>query len=255
MNNYGYKEKTIDNLHDFIEFIDSEKTVSEKKGNNSDFIFRGQTQDFPLLPKLARLNFRGKYGEGEKIEKIMVDEFKRTSLPLSEFKAENEWEILSIAQHHGLPTRLLDWTYSALVALWFAVEQPPVNDSPAVVWILKPNIEDFISHNELKDPLLNKKTRLFRPSIVSKRISSQLGLFSVHRFNDMHQIVKLESQSRYAKKMVKITIPAEKFCNIRNRLNILGVNSSSIFPDLDGLCSHLQWRYFYSKDELNLKRK
>jgi len=118
-------------IHNFTSFpayvalLEEEKQREEDSGNKSDFIFRGQPIDKPLLPVLGRNKTKGDLLH---IEQLLLEEFKRTSLPFIEFSPQNDWQCLSLAQHHGLPTRFLDWTYSALAALWFAVRNPPVKD-------------------------------------------------------------------------------------------------------------------------------
>src|SRR5690554_6715380 len=104
-------EYTIKTINDYIDLIEQVKQHNKRGGNNADLIFRGQRVDRPLLPKLARIELKGSMAN---IEKLMLDEFKRGSLPLTEFKPENNWDWLALAQHHGLPTRLLDWSYNAL---------------------------------------------------------------------------------------------------------------------------------------------
>ena len=103
--------KQIRSIENFVESISD---IPNEEG----LLFRGQSEDLPLLPKLARysnVNF-------DQTEKRMIKDFKRSSYPLLEFKPENDWDWLAVAQHHGLPTRLLDWTHNALMAMWFAVE-------------------------------------------------------------------------------------------------------------------------------------
>lgn len=163
-----YREEKIDSVQQYVDLIDKEKESAENAGNDADFIFRGQRRDLPLLPKLARLELRG---EIKNIENLIIDEFRRTSMPLSEFQPKDDWDILSLAQHHGLPTRLLDWTYSALAALWFTVKDPPYKNGKisenGVVWVLIPDVEDFRTDIEQYGPLSNKITKIFRPKVIS----------------------------------------------------------------------------------------
>ena len=112
MSNYTIKK--INSVKDFVDLIEKIKEENVNRGNKSDLLFRGQQKDEPLLPKLARLNLNG---EIDNVEKLILEEFKKGILPLSEFKPEDEWDLLALAQHNGLPTRLLDWTFSALTAL------------------------------------------------------------------------------------------------------------------------------------------
>lgn len=249
----NYREIKVSSVHQYIKIINTEKTDAKNAGNNVDFLFRGQPEDSPLIPKLARLKLRG---EIINIERLILDEFKRTCIPLSEFQPQDEWDLLALAQHHGLPTRLLDWTYSALIALWFAVrEVPKDNNKIAVVWLFIPNLEDYRSDIEEFGPLSNKITKIFRPKIISRRISAQSAVFTVHKIIDGGRVVKFENHKNYSTKLLKIMIESKHFPAMRNELNTLGVNSASVFPDLVGLCEHLQWRYSYKNDEIIKKIK
>lgn len=251
-----YREETVGNVQDFVALIDKEKDSAENAGNDADFLFRGQKRDHPLLPKLARIKLRG---EINNIEKLIIDEFRRASLPLSEFQPIDDWDLLALAQHHGLPTRLLDWTYSALAALYFVVKEPPYKDEKnnyhhGAVWLLSPDVDDFRTDTDEFGPLSNKITKIFRPKVISRRISAQAGAFTVHKINSDGRVVKFERHAKFKKKLLKIIIPPEDFPRIRHRLNMLGINSATLFPDIDGLCSHLQWRYSYYDDEEQIKK-
>ena len=96
-------KETITNVKDFIDLIEKIKEANEAKGNRAELLFRGQGVDRPLLPKLSRLHLNGTIIN---VEKLILAEFKRGILPLTEFKPENNWDLLALAQHHGLPTRL-----------------------------------------------------------------------------------------------------------------------------------------------------
>ncbi len=239
--------KTITSISEYIELIESIAKENEHSGNKADIIFRGQPLDRTLLPKLARLTPRG---EIDKIEKLMLEDFKRSSYPLTEYKTENAWDLLALAQHHGLPTRLLDWSYSALIALWFAVCEPLRNQETGVVWILNGEIKDFIHESllESKDPLSNEIIGIFRSKVVTRRISAQAGLFTIHKIEN-GEIKSLETDDAYGKKLIKVSIETNSVPAIRKQLQTLGINYSTVFPDIDGLCKHLAWRYSRYSDE------
>jgi len=241
---------TVSNVQDYLAIIESVKKENESKTNRADLLFRGQGVDKPLLPKIARLKLRG---EISNIEKVIIEEFKRGMIPLTEFKPTTSWDLLALAQHHGLPTRFLDWSYSALVALYFAVENPPFETNEikqnGVVWILSPTLEDFKVDKNRKGPSATKATKIFRSSVVSRRISSQSGVFTVHGINDEGKLIPFEKNKRFKSKLSKIVIPADAFCQIRKQLHTLGVNNYTIYPDIDGYCKHLTWRYSFYSDE------
>ena len=250
---------TITTLHQFIEFITDEKNKEEDLGNMSDFLFRGQNKDWDLIPKLVRLKLEG---ELKNIEALMIEEFKRTSVPLSSLEPKNDWDLIALAQHHGLPTRLLDWTYSAIVSLWFAVNETSPNpdksskENYGVVWLLKTQPDDFNIKVNDESPFSNENTKIFRPNIISQRISAQNGVFTVHKFIEntpiiKHDVVQFNTHRGFKDRLIKIKIPHDSFPDLRDKLNIAGINASTVFPDIDGLCKHLEWRYSFYADEKN----
>jgi hypothetical protein len=267
----NFREITIHNIRDYVDLVDRENEASEKAGNEIEFLFRGQRRDLSLLPKLARLVLRGEIKE---MERRIFTEFRRTNFLVSEFKMENEWNLLTLAQHHGLPTRLLDWTFNALVGLWFAVRKEAFsidthkeydiakeyyteekNYEHGVVWIFRPEQEDYEIDIEKMGPFGNKKTKILRPKVISPRISAQSGAFTVHKINPKKGIIKFEELKQYKGKLLKVKIPPDAFPKIRHRLDMLGINNSTMFPDLDGLCEHLTWQYTFLNDEMKLKKR
>ena len=85
---------------------------------------------------------------------------------------------------------------------------------------------------------------------MSRRISAQSGVFTVHRISDEGKVVQFESNATFREKLIKINIPAESFASIRKSLKMMGVNHSTIFPDIDGLCKHLERRFSKLNDEI-----
>jgi hypothetical protein len=243
---------SIKSVNHYLKLIERHRFRKKLEGNNNELIFRGQSVDRPLLPKISRLILRTR--SIPKTEELILAEFKRGILPLSEFKPENEWDLLALAQHHGLPTRLLDWTYNALIALWFAVEQPPIINKmgeyeDGVVWILVGDINDFHIDTQKTDPFSIPVTKIFRSSVISRRISSQSGIFTVHNITADGKISMLEEQPDFKEKLIKVPIPYKFFPKIRKQLSILGIHSAAVYPDMDGLCRHLQWRFSKQSDE------
>lgn len=245
----------ISTVSQYTDYVDTLFMACVDSEVNSELLFRGQTGDYPLIPRIARLNFRKKSDGILKTEKLILGEFKRGLLPLSEFKPENNWDLLALAQHHGLPTRLLDWSCSALIALWFAVNSPPHNDKKGnfkdgVVWVLSPKSKDYRKDNTTADPLNDNITKVFKSSIISKRISAQSGVFTVHKILEDNKIMRFENHGIFKKALNKIYIKGKDFAEIRKQLSLLGVHQGSVFPDIDGFCKHLEWRYFKKDDEM-----
>ncbi len=242
-------------VSEFLARVESEKASEVKRGNEADFIFRGQRRDEPLIPRIGRLHLKG--FDFKKSERLMLDEFERQMLFFAEKEPRNKWDLLAIAQHHRLPTRLLDWTYSALAALWFCVEKGPARKTnrdalDGVVWLFKTRVEDFIATEESTSgtPFNQKRTRIFRPRFVSRRILAQAGLFTCHYLRSNGEFLPLERNTSYKKRLMKIRIAAPAFSRIREQLNGAGVSSLSLFSDLDGLAEHLTERYFHDPYEL-----
>jgi hypothetical protein len=257
--------KQIESVADFVEEVLALRERRSGRGNNFELLFRGQSAEYPLKPKLARRRVRGT--TFEKLERLMFQDFLRTSTAFRTFEKGDEWGPLAMAQHHGLPTRLLDWTYSALAALWFAVRKPyePIvkgagsstkaklkNTGKGVVWILCPDQDDYLPNPPEESPFSNAtRTKIYRPRMTSPRIVSQAGVFTVHKLLEGGtSFGEFERNPAYTNKLVKFTFSGLRFPEFREDLHLLGVNASSMFPDIDGLCEYLAWHYTWYDDNL-----
>jgi hypothetical protein len=88
------------------------------------YLYRGEdAESYALKPKMGRLSEGVPAGQPN-AEQAMLREFKRRAAPHVDRAPNNDWEWLSIAQHFGLATRLLDWSENPLVAVWFATYAP-----------------------------------------------------------------------------------------------------------------------------------
>lgn len=212
----------IRKISDYINHISYE--LIEKQ-----WIFRGhENSSFPLKPSVARIEPREK--TIQHMESDMLEEFQRRYIN----SPKKPWDLLALAQHHGLPTRLLDWTQNPLVAMFFAVDKPSESTTSAV-WAYRYN---YVAVDSL-DPFAIKKIHAFHPTHVTIRITAQQGCFTVHPppFYDMRRVQRTDEE------LVKFTIKRKYRVQIKNDLDRLGVNCASLFPDLDGLCKYLKWSF------------
>lgn len=251
----------ISTLSEFVEY------VRTKCSPRSLVLFRGQqSMYYDLHAPIARPSLRLKDQDICKIEQTMFDDFKRRSVPFHKAALTNDWELLALARHHGLPTRLLDWTTSALASLWFAVSSPAtatpnVNGesefAPAIVWIYWPAPEDHLQEKDFnKSPFDTswRKTKVFQPRHITDRIISQNGWFTVHMFQSKNE--KFLALNKIRRKppieLDYVLVPPESFAAIRLELDRCGINEGSLFPGLDGICDHIKRNNSYLSDEVDL---
>lgn len=234
------KEYTTYTVNSFRDYQDILLNIPQE-----DFIiFRGQPIDKPLLPKIARYHLK----DGEAVEREMLADFQRRSLHLMDMKPGTQWDWLALAQHHGMATRLLDWSENPLIALWFSIaNSTEVNTHYAVVWGFHVPDHDIINANENDDPFKEGGTKVFKPNHIVKRISAQFAWFTIHKHNEHKKFIPFEKNPAYSKRLFKIKIESSCFSECKKRLHTFGINSAMMYPDIDGLAKHVEW-LFLGKD-------
>lgn len=205
--------------------------------------YRGHNKaSHPLIPSLARPP------KNVDAEMTLVKRFRQNAYPFLEMSPRTEWDWLFLMQHHGVPTRLLDWSDSPLIALWFAMEGGGVRDD-ACIWALQPvelnklanldpdfpaDIPLFGQDKELDGYLptqLNSTIANMKPiaGIASRqftRVVAQMGSFTItHKEQFPLQEIAEGCLTQYV-------IPAASKDDIRKELRYLRMTTLSVFPEL-----------------------
>lgn len=265
-----YRSLTVRSLADFVDSVQmlqddwSElEAVQTQRDDGADahIWFRGHgDKDWELTPKIFRT--------GNEItvtdEDELYGEFLRRGCSLAPSLSAG-WHSYFVMQHHGIPSRLLDWTDSALVALYFALKDcrtdaavwamnplwlngkttnryalvEPSNDPVAAAFMV-PEIHAILTGSKGTSgaPLLSIAVR---PPWVSVRMVAQRSLFTLHGPEDLpietYRFVRRDSP------LCRIVIPLVYRNDVIVGLRACGVTETSIYPDLDGLAKELVTEY------------
>jgi len=237
----------------FLDAIDQAK--DDLKCSKSGAWFRGVTNyRHRLYPSLFRPNQKVSRG----YEKAIYEEY--TDFSDSEFVESSSWDRIVRLQHFGTPTRLLDWTETFGVALYFATRPFNGSDPPCpAIWIMNPfkiselargdssnkTIADF--HRDSLHDYYNcffreknwpfKKPIPFRPPKLTPRIRAQRGFFTVHG-EDPRPLDAI-----YRGHVRQVRLKSDHLKEARRFLEMSGIDSLSLFPDLEGFSRRIQERY------------
>jgi len=215
----------ISSLSEFCTIIDEYQ---------NSVLFRGQSsREDSLKPRIGRIDYTAKHFST--FENKLMQLFQQRSIPYITRQPQNDWEWLALAQHYGLPTRLLDWTRNPLVAAYFAVEKEYTSDSVIIAYKSKKliNPKKYLE----KNPYSMDEVIKFYPAHITPRIIAQSGVFTLHPEPNK----PLESLPEEKPNIDFLIIPNNIRKKFKNTLNRFGIDRGSLFPDLDGLSRHIEW--------------
>lgn len=254
-------------IKDLSEYLQAVENIHRE--NIRKTLFRGQAsyRKYKLLPSLYRRNEDVKEDVySYECEESFLSKFKSKSIPYLKNLPENDWEWMFLMQHYNTPTRLLDWSESPLVALFFAVDDvfKYEADDTAVVWCLNPitlnkKFKPIERLNEIpningSEVLNNSINRYYAygeaypadyPIAVTgplnnARISAQKGMFTL--FPALSK-TPLEETKECNDFLDKILIDRDSIQKIKRQLFIMGITNTSIYPDLDSISKDIKLEY------------
>ena len=243
-------------------------------------VYRGATAaEWPLLTSLDRLGGTTPPHAKRGLEAHLLRNFIRYARPYFPGHVQSDWELLVAAQHHGVPTRLLDWTYSPLVAAHFATATHLDAERDRAVWRLDwkrvhrafdlpelalsiGDVERLLGHErhpctpwtlferegvrEDEAPRDDGEGRAFacmiEPPSLDARIVAQSAAFTLSSDTTRAFDVFLDAHG-LGDALTRYVIPADVVPRLRDQLDLVGMDERRLFPDLDGVAARLR-RYY-----------
>ena len=204
------------------------------------YIFRGVSDvAHQLQPSIGRTELYRTHPADA--EESLLQEFQYRFAAQIDGRAYDQWELLAFAQHVGVPTRLLDWSTSPLIALFFALSADTEADRAVYcVSLSKKNNEISKEERAGSSPFKVKRVVRFSPPLSFARLRNQRGVFTAQP--DPSGVLPLE-------RIKKVIIKRQHVPRFRNILFQFGIDYAYIYPDEEGIGQQLKW---HAKENVGL---
>jgi hypothetical protein len=200
----------------------------------ANWVFRGHSEvGYTLVPKIGR---DPKLYSVAKEERVFRN-FRRRAPAVARIGDLDLWDMLALGQHHGIPTRLLDWTTSGLIAAHFAVCNRAHERSDAQVIGCLLRDSDVVAQDPAVHPFATSGVKFLFPRTVAPRLLTQRALFSIHS----NPVTAWHDPMKDPKHAFTIAYWAKRY--FRRRLFYLGVDPQHVMGGLDGLSSTIDWQF------------
>ena len=255
-------DKTVGSWNELQEMLFFDSWDEQLARYRSSYVYRGLSDSgYELLTSLHRLG-----GTYPQLERHLLRNFRKYAFR-DAASGDSVWNWLAVAQHHGLPTRLLDWTYSPYIALHFATSNLLKYETDGVIWCV-----NYVETNKFIPPQLctiikEEGANVFTPGMLDPIFSSLWELDALQerdfvlfleppsmneRIVNQHALFSLMSRaeslldswlSAHPALYFRIIIPAGLKWEIRDKLDQANITERVLFPGLDGLSRWLKRHY------------
>lgn len=263
-----YKTHVIDDMFGISSLITEQRYRSDLDRYRSQFIYRGMSNiDYKMMTSLQRI-CRDK---SQILEPTILANFTKYAEIEDSSIGISIWRQMILGQHHGLPTRLLDWSYSPLISMHFALEETNLENMDqhdCVIWRIDIDELHSMLPEKYQKVMERMKTTIFslrmlqeactcleeydadmkdrailivEPPSIEQRIVNQVSFFSIIP-SDMKDIEAF--LTTYTENTVRFIIKKEIRWQARDLLDQLNISERIIYPGLDGLSRWLLRHYF-----------